>query len=330
MKAVIFTEGGGKTGFGHVLRCGALKGAFERAGIRTRLVVKWDAGVPRVPGLCRLISADWRNGSAPALAAGSDIALIDSYLAGTKVYAAIARAVKHCLYLDDCARLDYPEGTVINYNAYGPGMRYPRGRGMRYLLGAEYAPLRPEFIPAAGRRLRKDIGKALIIFGGADLAGLAPQVLKFLAAGYPGLQKTVVAGSGASRAALERLKAKNTRLVFNAGAAAVRDLMLDCDIAFTAGGVTLYELARTGTPAIAFCASANQEKNIRAMAKAGALCRAGLRSGRADLRGLKAVLARVAPLKRRRRMSEAGKKIVDGRGAARVAGYARNSISERD
>ena len=323
MKAIIFTEGGKGIGFGHALRCSAIKFVFERAGIKTELVVKGDESVARVLGRGRFTAKDWQNGSAARLAAGADIALIDSYLAGRKIYQRIAAAARHCLYLDDCARLDYPAGTVINYNAYGPAMRYPRRRGAQYLLGTAYAPLRKEFMSVPARKTQKNIGKALLIFGGADTAGLTMQTLKFLAADRPGIKKTVIAGGEAARAAAEQLKDRNTRVLFNADTAAVRKEMLGCDIAFTAGGVTLYELARTGTPAIAFCVADNQKKNVRAMAKAGAVCQAGLSAGKIQGAGLKKIIARMAASGCRKRMSAAGMNVVDGLGALRVAKYAR-------
>ncbi|OGS06592.1 MAG: hypothetical protein A2270_11885 [Elusimicrobia bacterium RIFOXYA12_FULL_51_18] len=329
MKAIIFTEGGKGIGFGHVIRCSAIKRAFEQLGIKTELIVKGDDSAAGVLGRGRYTAKDWQTGRAAWSAAGADIALIDSYLAGREIYKGIADNLKHCLYLDDCARLDYPDGTIINYNAYAPTMKYPRRNGVRYLLGTAYTPLRKEFVLIAGRKIRKHIGKALLIFGGADTAGLTSQTLKFLAADYPEMEKTVIAGGGASRAAaLERLKDGKTKVIFNADTKTVRREMLDCDIAFTAGGVTLYELARTGTPAIAFCVADNQKKNVLAMAKTGVLYPARLSAGRIRFSDVEKIMARVAPIGVRKRMSGAGIKIVDGLGAARVAKYARALILE--
>lgn len=49
------------------------------------------------------------------------------------------------------------------------------------------------------------------------------------------------------------------------------NLILSSDLAIAGGGVTLYELAATGTPALAFCLAENQLRNIKGMAKVGAL-----------------------------------------------------------
>ncbi|HOW89880.1 MAG TPA: hypothetical protein PL037_06330, partial [Elusimicrobiales bacterium] len=263
MKAVIFTEGGEGSGFGHVLRCSAIKSAFEEAGISVELLVQGDASVARVLGRRGYTASAWREGCAVRSAEGADIAVIDSYLAGPSVYRAIASAVRHCIYLDDNGRIAYPRGTVINYNAYGPAMRYPRRPGMEYLLGPSFAPLRREFLNVPDRSVRRQVHKALVLFGGADCAGITVKVLEFLSDSYPGMRKTAVIGA-ANRGAddIIRIGSGNVKLVRGAGPAEMRTLMRDCDIAFTGGGVTLYELARTGTPAVAFCTAPNQERNV--------------------------------------------------------------------
>ena len=64
MKAVIFTEGGKGIGFGHVIRCLAIRRAFERAGIKTELIVEGDRSVACVLGRERYTAERWRTGRA--------------------------------------------------------------------------------------------------------------------------------------------------------------------------------------------------------------------------------------------------------------------------
>lgn len=329
MKAIILTEGGKNAGFGHVMRCSVLKSAFEKAGIKTELIVNGADTVSRVLSRGSYIKKDWTNGSTARLTAGADLALIDSYLAGRKTYSAIAAVVKHCLYLDDCARLDYPAGTIINYNAYGPAMRYPVSRGRRCLLGTPYVPLRKEFLPVPGRIISKNMNKVLLMFGGMDKRGLAVQMLNFLAENYPRMEKTVITGSGSrDLQMLRKFKDKNTKIMIDASARQVRQAMLDTDLAFTAGGVTLYELARTGTPGVVFCTAENQKRNSAAMAKAGTVLQAGFSGGRIRVYELKNILSRLCPAGVRATMSRIGRQMVDGLGSARVARYARALILE--
>jgi spore coat polysaccharide biosynthesis predicted glycosyltransferase SpsG len=100
----------------------------------------------------------------------------------------------------------------------------------------------------------------------------------------------------------------------------VRGLMLGADVALCAGGQTTYELAATGTPAIAVQVAANQAGNLRGLEAAGALVWAGSVED-ADLgdRVMAALAALAGDGARRAAMSRAGRALVDGKGIERVA-----------
>ncbi len=59
----------------------------------------------------------------------------------------------------------------------------------------------------------------------------------------------------------------HTRLIESPDDYGMRDVMLSSDVAISAGGQTLYELARTGTPTVAVSVADNQKKNVEAMGK---------------------------------------------------------------
>jgi spore coat polysaccharide biosynthesis predicted glycosyltransferase SpsG len=110
---------------------------------------------------------------------------------------------------------------------------------------------------------------------------------------------------------------------------AIRPLMLDADLAVTAGGVTLLELAATGTPSVGICLAQNQAANLAGLAEAGALCFAGFV---ADPRLPEAVEGSLRELaaapERRRQLGERARELVDGRGAFRVAEAMRERLAE--
>jgi len=98
-----------------------------------------------------------------------------------------------------------------------------------------------------------------------------------------------------------------------------------CEVAVVAGGMTLYEAVAVGTPAVAVSIVPAQRPAVRAFSRVGATLDGGLaratptairRSAR-HVAGLVARLLCEAPL--RTRIALKGPRLVDGRGAARVA-----------
>ena len=91
------------------------------------------------------------------------------------------------------------------------------------------------------------------------------------------------------------------------------------DVAIVSGGQTLNEALALGTPALVTMTAANQLRQIRAAARAGACVSLGrLDSPRSNDR-LSRELDRIADLRLRKTLSGVARRLVDGRGAIRVA-----------
>ena len=91
-------------------------------------------------------------------------------------------------------------------------------------------------------------------------------------------------------------------------------------MAVTGAGQTLYELACTGCPAVAIEMVPNQTGQLEELIRAGSVRRGG-RAGQMDgFRELReALLPLLSDRQIRQAMSEAGRRLVDGKGALRVA-----------
>ena len=100
----------------------------------------------------------------------------------------------------------------------------------------------------------------------------------------------------------------------------MRDLMLACDVAITGGGQTTYELAATGTPGLAIRLADNQTGNLRGLSAHGAIRWVGDATD-GDLKNklLDALQDLAENREKRTEMNRAGRRLVDGRGAKRVA-----------
>jgi spore coat polysaccharide biosynthesis predicted glycosyltransferase SpsG len=99
----------------------------------------------------------------------------------------------------------------------------------------------------------------------------------------------------------------------------LRDRMAGADLAISASGQTLYELARCGTPTIAFCSGPDQIHNLKALAKANVVWNAGDAASPHWAREVNAAITGlIVDVARRKAMSQAGQALVDGLGAERL------------
>jgi spore coat polysaccharide biosynthesis predicted glycosyltransferase SpsG len=100
----------------------------------------------------------------------------------------------------------------------------------------------------------------------------------------------------------------------------MRALMLKADIAVSGGGQTLYELAATATPTVAVRMAGNQTRNVSGLQASGVLAWAGdVQDGDLESRVRTRVRRLAENPQERAAMAAAGRSLVDGRGAERVA-----------
>ena len=265
MKVFILTEGGVNIGFGHITRCVALYQAFEEKGMLPEFIVNGDDSVKDLLTDAKYYRFNWvkEKNKALKIIANADITIIDSYLADISFYEEVSCLTKTPVYIDDIKRLDYPKGVVINGGIFANELGYNKRNGTLHLLGTRHSLLRKSFWDIKKKKINKEIKSALITFGGCDNNNVTPKILKFLNEECPHLIKNVVIGMGFRNIKkIQKLENKNVNLIYHPDAEEMKGLMLGSDIAISAGGYTLYELARTGVPTIGVCMCENQVKNL--------------------------------------------------------------------
>ena len=102
------------------------------------------------------------------------------------------------------------------------------------------------------------------------------------------------------------------------------------DLALTAGGGTLYELAFMGVPAIAFAKRKHQERNIKMFAAEGTALNAGTMRTESVKRALELVSGLLSDERKRFRMSVRGRLLVDGKGTDRVVEIMKTLLKGRN
>lgn len=324
MNVVILTEGGRKIGFGHIARCVALYQAFKKdEGIIPELIINSDEEVKYFIKDVKYRICNWLRHQKEIAAhiEEEDIVIIDSYLAPVSFYKRICEVTKTTVCIDDNKRLVYPEGIVINGGIHARKLRYPKRRNVTYLLGTKYTPLRETFWDIPERKINKEIKSILITLGGSDIRNTTPKILKFLQDKTPQIHKRVIIGNGANNIEdIKKIRGKHilTKLIFLPDARQIAFVMRTSDVAISAGGQTLYELARIGVPTIGICLTDNQEGNLEGWQKSGFIDYIGWYNDSSLMTRFEQSLRGLVSYEERIKRSKIGRSLVDGNGAHKI------------
>lgn len=322
MKALILTEGGKNIGFGHITRCIALCQVFEEKGIVAELIINTEDNIEEMVGGKNYQAFNWFKERDRLLERldKSDIVIVDSYLANMPIYANISNIARIPVYLDDTRRLEYPRGIVLNGSFYAEDLHYPKKDGVEYLLGIQYAILRKEFREVPAKKINKDMGSVMVTFGGADTKNMTLKILDFLNKKYSYLRKLVIIGKSFQNVKDIEMKIdKNTELIYFPTAKKMKEIMLISDIAISSGGQTLYELARVGVSTIGICVAENQTIGLEKLQTMDLMEYAGMYDDHEIEEKLKMSIKSLTAQGIREARSKRGRKLVDGRGAERIA-----------
>jgi len=178
--------------------------------------------------------------------------------------------------------------------------------------------------------------RIVISLGGGRRAGLAWRLGYSAAMAYPDVQVIVAGGfTRASRAPRGEMPRTLPNLRPLRAPQWLRLELARASVAIVAGGVTLYEAAALGVPAVALAVVPAQRPTIAAFARLGAASAAGNGSV-APSSGFAKIVAHVAREvdallgddRARERMAAAGRAAIDGLGAQRVATALHELIAE--
>ena len=324
MKVFVITEGSSFTGFGHLTRCISLYQAFEERDIQPVFIINGDETVKEFLQDKNHEIFDWIAEEKRLLRyiENADIIIIDSYLANYELYEKVSKLAKVPVYIDDNKRIDYPRGIVVNGTIYADELNYPAKQDVAYLLGSQYIPIRKEFWDVPDKEIKENIATIIITFGGDDARNMTPGILKLLNENFPKLTKKVIIGKGFKNIKqIEDLKDDKTDLIYYPDAKGMKKIMLESDIALSAGGQTLYELARVSVPTIAIAVADNQMNNVRGWQKARFIEYAGWWNENDIFINITKKIELLQNADLREEKSTVGRKFADGLGALRIVSY---------
>ena len=313
--ALIATEAGKESGYGHLNRSCAYYDAFHSLGVKTTIIVNGDPSVMKfVQGKSSEIF-DWIHDEERYVknVKEHDIVIIDSYLCEVQKYESVIRCNKLLVSLDDYQRLSYPGGIVVNGAIGAEKINYKIRGLVKLFVGVKYAPLRKDFWNVPENKISKDLKNILVTFGGSDANNYIIKTLEILSQIAPEINRKVVFGGDKNKLrAMQKFESSNTVLLHNITAKHMIKTMSESDLAISAAGQTLYELARIGVPTIAMKIATNQTGNINGMSEAGFVTRM---ESFDELPGL---VDEYIDYDYRSKKSAIGRRLVDGQGSKRI------------
>lgn len=322
MKVLLHPDGGKGVGLGHISRCKTLAAALVRSGHQVmiatdpRLNLTGFVAVGEVVGAS--CDADAEGIRKEAWDFNADYVIIDSYRWNGSDFRAV-RGPWKVVAFDDEAKRELPTDVVINGAPCAPELHYDAPLYSRLLLGTAYQIIRDDFRDVPRRRPSDTVRRVVAMVGGDDPLALLPTLAEELESISASMTEPFAIDliCGPFTPLPEMPVLRHVRVLRNPPD--LRDLMFASDLAVSAGGQTLYELARCGTPTIAFCTGPDQFNNLTALARANVISNTGdvtATGWRIDLASAVRVLAGDA--ERRAAMMRAGQKLIDGLGVDRL------------
>jgi spore coat polysaccharide biosynthesis predicted glycosyltransferase SpsG/L-amino acid N-acyltransferase YncA len=246
---------GPSIGLGHAVRSAALAEALKVDG--------WRCGAPA--GVPALVAHAFEAGGE----AEAELLVLDSYAPDTALVARCRARGARVLQIHDGGDTPVLGDLVLNPNADAPA----DGTG---LSGPRYALVRGAFPArrplAASPAERRGLERVLVAPGATDVGG----VCRALAARRGRRFTFVLSRLAADFVEVERRVAGGPhRLVGDAGAEALADLMLEHDFAIGNAGGGSWERCTLGLPSISLVMAENQRGNAQALAARGATLLAG-------------------------------------------------------
>lgn len=248
--------------------------------------------------------------------------LIDSYFV-TKEYFEELSKVTNLVYVDDFKILPTECKAIINY------VIGETSKGLEHLknelyMGAEYVPLRKEFMQNPQRLFGEKIGRILVTTGGSDELHFGKNFMQAILNDErfrECLISLVVGSKNDDREFLLSAYKKVKNVSIYVDAKNMSELMQEADCMVSAGGTTLYEACACKLPTVSYAVADNQLLNVQKFDELGEIYFAG------DIRdGINAVVEKILDrlqemqqVEMRQNIAKCMGKVVDGKGAYRIA-----------
>lgn len=338
---IIRADANTRIGAGHLMRCLALAQAWQDHGGKAVFITACDSlalkrrlrneGFDVVELQCAHPDPADLKTTMNVLAVHPGAWLVlDGYHFDSTYQRLVKEAGHKLLVIDDMAHLDrYYADIVLNQNIHAHKLNYSCEPYTRLLLGTKYVLLRREFWPWRDykREVPEVAKKVLVTMGGSDPDNVTLKVIRALAQiDIPDLEAVVVVGPSNPHRETLRWAIESSSLPINLveNVENMPELMAWADIAISAGGTTVWELAFLGVPMLIVMLVENQGGVTEGLSALSIAEKLGC-SDEITVEKIAWVMQDLAQSRERRAfMSEKGRQIVDGYGVARIIAFLNN------
>lgn len=334
MKILISTIQTATSGNGHYVRCQSLKRSCENEGHKTWLTcIRENTGIRdnylvarEKPILPRFYTEE-----------KFDLAILDLWCEDCKenfeayqIYIlSHSKIAKQCIFIDGAQSDSVREHCIWNHGSLGittllrpySGETSSREKELQILGGSEFAILSKEYQGLPKRTNALKVSRLLITCGGSDPTNITERTLEALTL-IKDIRLAVKVIIGRNFTIENKLKIENHlkssahRVDLIQHRESIAGYLQWCDIAVCSSGITKYEMAATGTPALIIPLNARDEEINNAFAKEGTSTSTDHDSSPRKIS--EELIKLVQNHSMRKAQSEKGQKLIDGQGAVRL------------
>ena len=320
-----YADASSATGYGHLYRSLLVARTYNRrhgGPIRAVLQGGHDARLIEEAGIAVTFSDDGVVERVCTTADPQDgPVLLDTYSVTAEHLRALAGKGYRVAVFDDGRRLSHYEADVVIDSAPGAeALPYAGAQKTQFLLGAMYFPLREEFQNAIRKAddAGDDVGEPAVVvtFGASDPDDITRKAFEALRS-LNGIRLIVVLGPGYKGRVSQDDVCENVKILRN-----VKDMAAvfgEAGVVLCGGGGTALEAAALGKAVAVIVLSPDQRPIAQSLGRVGA----AQVVGDFDAVKLIAIANAVKDLlddpKRRDTMAVAGRRLIDGKGAQRIA-----------
>jgi UDP-2,4-diacetamido-2,4,6-trideoxy-beta-L-altropyranose hydrolase len=314
VKKIVFCVNGNKrVGMGHVKRCLALS-EYLKATVECEIVYLMqdsDAGESAVSSYGYETINEFSDEKVDVI--------VTSLPQLTDEYMAVLRANTNFLIcLDDSGRTSFSADLVVRGSIVKELRECDPSCKAKFLLGQDFMVLDKQFKTAhdVDRIINENAKSILVTMGGSDINNFTALTMNALEKfNCEGIEIKVVVGPAFEDA--EKLMLREG-FKFKYDIINMAELMMGADIIIAGGGMTLYELACVGTPAIVLCQTDYQVLEGQYFEREGVVINAGEKPDISEEKLIFQIESLVADYDKRKEMSLLGKRLIDGKAIDKI------------